>query len=348
MTINYWKGVAKTNKEITIKDVAKQAGVSVATVSRVMNGRDRVSEATRKKILKIIEEMNFVPNTMAASMVNKKTNMLSVVVPEIQNPFYTAVIGGMVEVAKKEGFFTLVVSTNSDEAEEEEFFESFLGKNVDGIILIGTHKDAEFYRNIRKPTILVDRYINDCGHDGVLIDNFRGAYEATKHFVDYGHERIAIIDGAHDFNDGKDRYWGYRQAMHESGLTPDPAYHKQGNWLEEDGYRFTTELMQSEQPPTAIFAANNVICTGAIKAIRDLNLRIGEDISLIGFDDNELAQFVQPRVTVVSRPTREMGIQAAEMLIQKIKREPKERTKLKKMILDVELKKFGSVKRLKE
>lgn len=124
MTINYWKGVAKTNKEITIKDVAKQAGVSVATVSRVMNGRDRVSEATRKKILKIIEEMNFVPNTMAASMVNKKTNMLSVVVPEIQNPFYTAVIGGMVEVAKKEGFFTLVVSTNSDEAEEEEFLKA--------------------------------------------------------------------------------------------------------------------------------------------------------------------------------------------------------------------------------
>ena len=335
-----------TNKEITIKDVAKQANVSVATVSRVMNGRDRVSDATRKKILKIIDELNFVPNTMAASMVNKKTNMLSVVVPEIHNPFYTAVIGGMVEIAKNAGFFTLVVSTNDDEVEEAEFFESFLGKNVDGIILIGTHKDADFYRNIRKPTILVDRYINDCGHDGVLIDNFRGAYEATKHFVEYGHERIAIIDGAHDFNDGKDRYWGYHQAMHESKLTPDPKLHKQGSWLEEDGYRFTVELMKSEQPPTAIFAANNVICTGAIKAIRDLNLLIGEDISLIGFDENELAQFVRPRVTVVGRPTREMGIQAAEMLIQKIKEPPREQTKLKKMILDVELMKFGSVKKL--
>lgn len=333
-------------KEITIKDVAKRANVSVATVSRVMNGRDRVSDATRKKILKIIDELNFVPNTMAASMVNKKTNMLSVVVPEIQNPFYTAVIGGTVEVAKKEGFFTLVVSTNGDEAEEEEFLESFLGKNVDGIILIGTHKEAEFYRSIRKPTILVDRYINDCGHDGVLIDNFRGAYEAVKYFTEYGHERIAIIDGAHDFNDGKDRYWGYRQAMHESGLTPDPNYHKQGDWTEEDGYRFTMELLKSGEPPTAIFAANNVICTGAIKAIRDMNLRIGEDVSLIGFDENELARFVRPQVTVVGRPTSEMGLQAAEMLIQKIRGAPAEQTKLKKVVLDVELIKRGSVKNL--
>lgn len=333
-------------KEITIKDVAKRANVSVATVSRVMNGRDRVSDATRKKILKIIDELNFVPNTMAASMVNKKTNMLSVVVPEIQNPFYTAVIGGTVEVAKKEGFFTLVVSTNGDEAEEEEFLESFLGKNVDGIILIGTHKEAEFYRSIRKPTILVDRYINDCGHDGVLIDNFRGAYEAVKHFTEYGHERIAIIDGEHDFNDGKDRYWGYWQAMHESGLKPDPKYHKQGGWAEEDGYRFTIELLKSEEPPTAIFAANNVICTGAIKAIRDMNLRIGEDVSLIGFDENELARFVRPQVTVVGRPMSEMGLQAAEMLIQKIRGAPAEQTKLKKVVLDVELIKRGSVKNL--
>lgn len=334
------------DKEITIKDIARLANVSVATVSRAINGRDRVSETTRKKILKIIEEVNFVPNAMAASMVNKRTHMLAVVVPDIQNPFYTAVIGGTVEAAKKEGYSTLVVSTYGDEAEEEEFFEGFLGRNVDGIILIGTHKEANFYRNIRKPAILVDRYINDCGHDGVIIDNFRGAYEAVKHFVEFGHERIAIIDGAHDFNDGKDRYWGYHQALHESGIKPAPEYHKQGKWLEEDGYQFAIELMRLEQPPTAIFAANNVICTGVIKAVRDLNLVIGEDISLIGFDDNELAQFVQPRVTIVSRPTREMGVSATEILIQKIKGRTNDPSKLKKVVLDVELIKRGSVKKL--
>lgn len=336
-----------TNRSITIKDVAKKANVSVATVSRVINGLDRVSDATRKRVLKIIQELNFVPNTMAASMVNKKTKMLSVVVPEIQNPFYTAVIEGTVEVAKREGFFTLVLSTNGDESEEEDFLESFLGKNVDGIILIGSHKEAEFYRGIQKPTILVDRYFNDCDHDGVMIDNYRGAYEATKHFIEYGHERIAMIDGEHDFNDGKDRFWGYRQAMLESGLAPDPDCHKQGRWTEADGYRLTIELLQSKRPPTAIFAANNVLCKGAIRAIRDLNLRMGEDISLIGFDENELAQFVQPQVTVVRRPTREMGVQAAEMLVRKIREVPQEQGNPKCVVLGVELLKHGSVKKLK-
>lgn len=337
--------VGITNRDITIKDVAKAANVSVATVSRVINGLDRVSEATRKRVLKIIEEMNFVPSSMAASMVKKKTNMLAVVVPEVHNPFYTAVISGTVEVAKKEGFFTLVVSTNGDENQEAEYFESFLSKNVDGIILIGTHKEAEFYQGIRKPTILVDRYFNNSGHDGVMIDNNRGAYEATKHFLENGHERIAIIDGPHDFNDGKDRYWGYQRALAESGCPPEPIYHKQKNWLEDGGYQSTLELMQLEQPPTAIFAANNLICQGAIKAIRDLNLSIGGDISLIGFDENELAQFVQPRVTVVRRPTHEMGTHAAEMLITKIRGYADE-TKPKKVILDVELMKHGSVKKL--
>ncbi|WP_217622401.1 LacI family DNA-binding transcriptional regulator [Paenibacillus agri] len=338
--------VVVTKRDITIKDVAKTANVSVATVSRVINGLDRVSEATRKKVLKVIDELNFVPNTIAASMVNKKTNMLAVVVPEIQNPFYTAVIGGTVEVAKKAGFVTLVVSTNGDEAEESTYFESFLGKNADGFILIGTHKTADFYQTIRKPTILVDRYIDNSGHDGVMIDNYRGAYEATKHFLEYGHTRIAIIDGKHDFNDGKDRYWGYQRAMVEGGVSPDPKYHKQGSWLEDSGYQSTLELMQAEVPPTAIFAANNLICQGAIKAIRDLNLEIGEDISLIGFDENELAEFVKPKVTVVRRPTREMGTQAAEMLIKRIKDKSTDETNPKKVILDVELMKYGSVKKM--
>ncbi|WP_028561060.1 LacI family DNA-binding transcriptional regulator [Paenibacillus pinihumi] len=335
-----------TKRDITIKDVAKISNVSVATVSRVINGLDRVSESTRKKVLKVIDELNFVPNTIATSMVKKKTNMLAVVVPEVRNPFYTAVIGGTEEIAKKEGFFTLVVSTNGDEAQESEYFDSFLGKNVDGIILIGTHKEAEFYQTIRKPTILVDRYIDNSGHDGVIIDNYRGAYEATRHFVECGHRHIAIIDGPHDFNDGKDRYWGYQRAIVESGLTPDPAHHKQVNWLEDGGYQSTMELLQSLAPPTAIFAANNLICQGAIKAIRDLNLEIGEDISLIGFDDNELAQFVKPRVSVVRRPTHEMGIQAAEMLISKLKGHASDEMNPKKVTLDVEFMKYGSVKNL--
>jgi len=332
--------------EITIKDVARQANVSVATVSRVINGLDRVSESTRKRVLKVIEELKYVPNSMAASMIKKQMNMLAVVVPDIQNPFYTAVIQGTVEVAKKEGYFTFLISTNEDEAEESGYFDGFLSKNVDGIVLIGSHKEPEFYRTIKKPVVLVDRYINNTGLDGVVIDNFRGAYEATSHLLENGHRRIAIINGPHDFNDGKERYWGYQQAMTESGVQLEPRYHKQGNWFEDNGYQSTVELMRLDKPPTAIFAANNLICQGTIKALRDLNIAIGEEISLIGFDENDLAQYVQPRVSVVRRPTREMGTHAAEMLIQKIKQKDNSNANPKKMTLSVELMKFESVKNL--
>lgn len=332
--------------EVTIKDVAKRAGVSVSTVSRVLNGLDRVSEQTRKKVQKVIEELNYVPSSMAASMIRKQTNMLAVVVPVIQNPFYPAVIQGTFEVAKREGYHTFVIATNEDKEAEAGYIEGFLNKNVDGMILIGVHKDPEFYRSIRKPVVLVDRYIEHSGLDGVVIDNFRGAYEATIHLLENGHRRIAIIIGPQDFNDGKERYWGYRQALAEYGVKPEPMYHKQGNWFEDNGYRSTMELMQLECPPTAIFAANNLICQGTIKALRDLNITIGEDVSLVGFDENELAEFVRPRVTVVRRPMREMGTQAAELLIQNIKKKHISGPNPKKLTLGVELLKFDSVKNL--
>jgi len=333
--------------DITIKDVAKRANVSVATVSRVLNGLDRVSAETRKKVLKVIEEMNFVPNTMAASMITKQTQMLAVVVPAIENPFYTAVIQGTVEVAKREGYYAFVFSTNDKEEEENLFFEGSLSKMADGIVLIGAHKEPEFYRGIRKPVVLVDRYIEGSGLDGVVIDNFRGAYEATRFLIENNHRSIAIINGPQDFNDGKERFWGFQQALKDAGLSTNADYLRSGDWFEDNGYESTMQLMRLPNPPTAIFAANNLICQGAIKAIRDLDLVIGEDISLVGFDENELAAFTKPKVAVVKRPTYEMGVHAADRLLHIIKTKADKTSGPQKITLGVELLKSGSVKKLK-
>ncbi len=333
--------------EMTIKDVAKQANVSVATVSRVINGLDRVSDKTRKKVLKVIEVMNFVPNSMAASMITKQTRMLAVVVPAIENPFYTAVIQGTVEVAKKEGYATFVFSTNDHEDEENQFFEGFLSRNVDGIVMIGAHKDPAFYKCLRKPVVLVDRYIENSGLDGVVIDNFQGAYEATHYLVENGHRRIAIINGPQDFNDGRERYRGYLEALKEGGIDPEPEIQCAGNWFEDNGYDSTLALMRRPHRPTAIFAANNLICQGVIKALRDLDLTIGEDISLVGFDENDLALFMKPKVAVIKRPTHEMGTHAAEMLIRNIQSKEKLPLGPLKVTLGVELIKNGSVKKIK-
>lgn len=332
--------------EITIKDVAKQANVSVATVSRVLNGLDRVSEKTRKKVQKVVQELNYVPNSMAVSMVTKQTHMLAVVVPEFENPFYTAVIKGTVDVASQEGYHTVVFSTNDNEKEEEVFFASSLKRNVDGIVLIGAHNNPEFYQSINKPVVLVDRYIEGSGLDGVVIDNFRGAYESTQYLIENGHQKIAIITGPHTFNDGIERIRGYEQALKDFGIDLAPEYIKQGDWFENHGCQSMKELMKLSNPPTAVFAANNMICQGAIKAIRDLNLEIGSDISLVGFDENSLADFVKPRVSVVKRPTYEMGIHAAEMLLQNLRQGDKNDSVPRKVTLGVELLKFGSVKNL--
>ncbi|MCM3715307.1 LacI family transcriptional regulator [Alkalihalobacillus oceani] len=331
----------------TIKDVAKHANVSVATVSRVLNNLDRVSDKTRKKVKKAIEELQFVPNSLAASMITKQTKMIATIVPNIQNSFYTSVIQATADVAKAEGYFTFVFPTNDSVEEEEAFFQGVLSKNVEGIVLVGTQTNPDAYKTIDKQIVLVDRYIENSGLDGVVIDNFRGAYEATTHMIEKGHTDIAILSGPTIYSNWKERYWGYQQALKDHGIKANPAYMKEGNWQEDSGYEMTLNLMRMDQPPTAIFATSYILCTYAINAIRDMNLVIGEDISLVGFDENDLAQFIRPKVTVVRRPTYEMGTHAATMLINKLKHKNKLDPHPKKLTLSVELLKNGSVKDLK-
>ncbi|MFJ5717863.1 LacI family DNA-binding transcriptional regulator [Neobacillus sp. NPDC093127] len=330
--------------DFSIKDIAKASGVSVSTVSRVLNGKDRVSENTRKQVLKVIEELNYVPSNVAVSMVKKETKMIAVIVPDIINPFYTAVIKGTEEYARSQGYFTLVFSTNDNKEEEEEFFKGFLSKIVDGIIIVPASTDIDFYANFKKPIVLVDRYIEGSKYDGVVIDNFDGAYQATKHFIEKGHKDIAIISGPTEFNIGKDRFWGYERALKENHLNMNPNYIKKGDWFEDNGYHSTLQLLDLENPPTAIFASNNLTCVGCIKALNDRKVEVGKEISLIGFDDNELANFVSPKITIIRRPTSEMGSTATRLLLERKGMEKAEITH-RKIMLGTELVIRGSVER---
>lgn len=306
------------NNEITIRDIAKMCNVSVSTVSRVINNQKRVSEETRKKVLKIIKDLNYVPNNAAVTMVKKETKIIAVIVPEIINSFYTAVIQGTEEYARNNGYFTLVFSTDDDKSKEKDFFNGILSKIVDGIIIVPSDQNVEHYKKFSKPIVLVDRYIDNCGYDGVVIDNLGGAYQATKHMIDYGHKNIAIINGPMDFNTGKERFEGYKMALRDYNIDTVPDYIMQGDWFEGNGYKSTLKLIEMKNPPDAIFASNNLICEGCIKALWDRNIRIGKDISLVGFDDNQLADFVNPKVTIIRRSTSEMGKVATQMLLEKI------------------------------
>ena len=309
----------------TIKDVARAAGVSIATVSRVLNRRDRVDDETRKHVFRIVEKMQYTPNNIAVSMVRKRSKILAAIIPDLINPFYSSVIHGVEAEAKENEYFTFIFSTGENPKAEHESITRDIKSMVDGVILISSNTSKNIYKRFDKPLILLDRYIDGSGLDGVVVDNFTGARTATEYLLDNNHRRIAIINGSLDMNVGVDRLRGFEQALADRGTPLPAAYRLCGGWYEEDGRRLTHELMALPEPPTAIFAANNLLCIGVIAALQELKLKIGMDISLVAFDDNPLARFHEPRVSVVERPTEEMGRVAVRMLLEKIRRDADDR-----------------------
>lgn len=332
-------------KTSTITDVAKFLNVSVSTVSRVMNGRDRVSSEMRKKVMDAVQKLNYVPNYAAVSIVKKRTNVIVVLVPDLNTPFFLNVVQGVENIAKSHGYFTMVFSTNGSLEEESNFINGIMGRSVDGIIAVPSSPDLLHFEDYDKPIVFVDRFNDNYSYDCVVIDNFKGAYTAVEHLVQMGHKKIAIISGPRELNIGKERYWGYDQAMRDNNLDIKDEYISIGGWSEKDGYDALSRFMRMMDPPTAIFATNENICRGVIKAAHDLNLKFVEDISLISFDDNELAQIVNPQISVVSRATNEMGNIGASILLDKIE-ERRNITLPQRISLPTQLIVRGSVRKI--
>lgn len=304
----------------TIKDVARAAGVSIATVSRVLNNRDRVGEETRRRIFRVIGEMEYTPNSIAVSMVKKRSKIIAAIIPDLINPFYSMLIHGVEEEAKKSGYYTFIFSTGENAKMEHDSITRDIKAMVDGVILVSSNTSKNIYKRFDKPLLLLDRYIDGCGLDGVVVDNIGGARTATEYLIENNHRRIAVIGGPQDMNIGVERLRGFEQALEDHGLALPPEYRLCGDWYEEDGRRMALELMALPNPPTAIFAANNLLCIGAVAAFRELGLKVGVDVSLAAFDDSPLARFHDPRISVVDRPTDEMGRVAVRMLLEKINR----------------------------
>lgn len=332
-------------RAITIKEVADLAGVSISTVSRVLNDLDRVSDETRIKVKDAAETLGYIRNGLAASIKTGLTKLIVVVVPDIINEYYTSVIQGVEEVAVNRGYYTLVFSTGDSLTKEQELLNGKFGKMVDGAVVIPAHDNMEFFREFEKPVVIVDRYIPGSKMDAVVIDNFKGSYILTRELLEAGHKDISILIGPQTFNIGQERLNGFYSAMEEYHVEVLADYRKDCTWYEESGYENTMELLSMDRPPTAIFAANNLLCLGAMEAISDKGLIIGKDISLVGFDDNILAKYMPPGVTVVRRATIEMGRLGAEKLIDRL--QGKKSRESRKIVMGVELIRRGSVVNLK-
>lgn len=334
-------------KPITIKEVAERAGVAISTVSRVLNDLDRVSDETRQKVQQAAQDLGYVKNNLAASMKTGSTKLIVVIVPDIINEYYTAVIQGAEEVAVSRGYYTLVFSTNDSKQKEEQLFRGQFDRIIDGVIIIPAHDNMEFLKQLKKPVVIVDRYVPGSHMEAVVIDNFKGSYLLTKELVDAGHRDIGLLMGPLTFNIGQERLGGFYRAMEEGGVPVQQQYIKECTWYMESGYEKAMELLSMEHPPTAIYATNNLLCIGCVEAIANKGLRLGKDISLVGFDDTLLAKYMDPGITVVRRATIQMGRLGAEKLLNKLQGVPNENAP-RKIVMDVELIRRGSVVRLNQ
>jgi len=301
----------------SIKDVAKTAGVSTATVSRVLAGPARVKDKTRQRVLEAVEQLNYRPNLIARSLRVQKSAKIGLVVSDIRNPFFTAISRAVEDSAYEQGYSVLLCNTDENPEKEDLYLNVLHDENVAGIIFSPTHQFrarlSNFSSNI--PFVIIDRVVNSKKMDMVLLDNVTAGYELTTHLIENGYRKVAGLFG-NASTTAPERNKGFRKALNEYQLEPVAEYFIPPRI--QQGYEKTLALLDSPDRPDAIFTTNSLITAGAFQAIRDCKLKVPEDVALVGFDETTWGALVDPAITLISQPTEEIGRTATELLFQRI------------------------------
>lgn len=336
----------------TIHDIAKASGVSQATVSRVLNDSGYVKDETRDKVLKVIKELNYAPSAIARSLSTSKTNTIGVIVPDINNPFFGEVIKGISEVADKYDLNIILCDTDESMEKELKALKLLKEQRIRGIIITPTSAEDDYnseylatLENLGIPVVLVDGHVKYTTFSGVFVDNIKGGFEATEALIKAGHEKIAIITGRMNSKPAQDRFLGYKKAFSIHNLPIRDEYIFYGDYKQQSGYKFTKEILQMKDRPTAIFTNSNMTTLGCLKAIYESELRIPEDIALVGFDRIDILTIAGINISFVNGPTHEMGRKCMEMLVEILKN--KENRETKRITLMPELVLNGSEKYIK-
>lgn len=305
----------------TVKDVAQLAGVAPITVSRVINNSDYIRDDTRQRVLMAIDQLGYVPNKVARSLRSKQTGMLALVLTDITNPFFTTIARGVEDAANAAGFNLILCNTDESEAKQENYLQLLLERRVDGILLVPARSAVEPVQMIRKmdiPVVVLDRKLPGAQADVVRCDSEGGAYQLTRLLLSRGHQRIALLSGPVDVSTAEDRVQGYQKAMIERDLMTKDQIILYGEFTPESGYQMAQTALAIEPPLTALFAGNNFIAIGALKAIKDNNLIVPDDIAVVGFDDLPPAILVDPILTAAAQPAYAMGRTGAELLLARL------------------------------
>ena len=310
----------------TIYDVGKRAGVSVATVSSVINNSSYVSPELHKRVEQAIRELDYSPNLLARGLARQKTLTLGVLVPDIANFFFPEVVRGVEDKAKEAGYTIILGSSDNQLEKEQLYLKLFLSKRVDGILLVKSpgHLSPELLRTLKKsspPVLLLDREYPALRTDSVTVDDVGGGYLATQHLLELGHRRIAIISGLPGVSTTDGRLQGYEKALAQAGIPPAPELIFTGDYRIDSGH--TAGLALLEHKPTAVFVTNYMMTIGLLQALEERKLSTPRDISVVSYDDFIWNDVFTPRLTCVAQPKYKLGCQAAELLLSRLNQKHK-------------------------
>ena len=322
-------------KNVTISDIAAHANVSKSTVSRVLNDTTPVTEEKRKAVLAAMKEMNFEPNIFARGLASGQSYTIGVVTQNLGSPFYDSISQGVVSGLADTAYSPIFADGQWQTDIGKAVVKTLIGRMVDGLIVIGSRLTPDFLEDLKQtiPTLLVGTQMDGWENLCLFIDNEQSGFEATQHLIELGHTKIAHITGITEHQDSIRRLKGYRRALKEANIKVDEDLICEGNFDGESGVSGVEQLLKRGKPFTAIFAANDTTAFGARLALFRRGIRVPEDVSIVGFDDQNEAAFFTPPLTTIRQPAEEIGNAAADTLVKLINKQEYETKKLKAKLI---------------
>jgi len=310
------------------KDIAREAGTSVSVASRALGSHGYVSQESREKVLRAAERIGYQLDHIAKSLKTQQTYTIGLIISDITNTWFTTVVRAIEDVAEQNGYNLILCNSDEDPQKETKYLQVLYRKRIDGLIISVTGRSAPYLKTLVRgglPVVLIDRKIKGLHATEVNVDNEYGAYEAVNHLIKLGHRRIGIINGAPQTTVGEGRFRGYTKALEDGGLSMNPFFIKYGDFRMEKARKATAELIEMKNRPTALFVASNVMVIGALKALKENEVKIPQEMALVGFDDPEWASLTKPPLTTVRQPTYSIGAMACQALLQKMRKSDRRR-----------------------
>jgi LacI family transcriptional regulator len=334
---------------VTISDIAKEAKVSHATVSRVLNSSGYVKDETRKRVLEVIKNLNYTPSAIARSLSTSKTNTIGVIIPDINNLFFGEIVKGITEIADENNLNIIFCDTDEDKDKELKAINVLKEQRIQGLIITptfyketGNSENLNTLKNLGIPIILIDGHVEYLDFSGVFIDHIKGAYDGTAALIEAGHRKVAIITGNMNSRPAKERLKGYEKALEAYNIPAENKYIFYGDYKYETAYEITKQILKMENRPTAIFVSSNTMILGCIRAFYEQKLSIPKDMAIIGFDKVDVLDLIGMNISFINGPSNELGKIGMKMLLELLS--SKKRNEVKRVTILPEIILKGSEK----